>query len=355
MSPEHNSTPSHCPMTNPEAVLAIHPVRYGHSVSWVERDDGGILLLGAGGVFRTSHDAGLTWSDEVAGKDENGDDLVGAYGPVRLSGDGLGLVAAREGESGLGYDQELIFRRSDDEGRTWQRNRDGELLILRRPGGPFDYTCEPSVTEVTPGKLLMIMRTGLGRYFQAWSLDEGETWTRPQPTHLAGTHTPAQVRTLPNGHLLCVFTQHSEEEILQGFIRSRLSSTISRCGGKLWEHFQNVESIHPESHVAPGPITDIRPAGYYAMTETGGYENDAQHVVPLPVGWGRMSYPSVLVLKDRVLIAHTYSVCDEIGVRRGPTEDTNAKIKVLPMSWFYGGREPYENADLSKLDRAANP
>lgn len=244
---------------------------------------------------------------------------------------------------------------SDDDGETWQRNRDGELLIVREPGGPFDATFEPSVTEVAPAKLFMIMRTNLGRYFQAWSHDDGETWTRPQPTQLAGTHAPAQVRTLPNGHLLCVFTQQSEEEIRKGFVRTRLSSAISRTGGKLWEHFQNVESLHPEPFVPPGPIDNIRPEGCFSLTETGAIEGDARYVVPLPVGYGRWSYPSVLVLKDRVLIAHTYSWHDETGARRGVKDRSNARIKVLPLSWFYGGREPYGSPDLEDLEKAAVP
>lgn len=70
---------------------------------------------------------------------------------------------------------------SDDEGRTWQRNRDAELMILRDWSTHFSYVSEPSVAEVAPKRLLLFMRTGLGRVFQAWSNDEGETWTRPQP------------------------------------------------------------------------------------------------------------------------------------------------------------------------------
>ena len=68
---------------------------------------------------------------------------------------------------------------SDDDGRTWQRNRDGELMIISDWNTTFSYVNEPTVAEVEPGRLLMFMRTGLGRIFQAWSSDGGETWTRP--------------------------------------------------------------------------------------------------------------------------------------------------------------------------------
>ena len=62
---------------------------------------------------------------------------------------------------------------SDDDGRTWQRNRDGELVILHDWNATYSYVNEPSVAEVSPGRLLMVMRTGLGRLFQSWSDDNG--------------------------------------------------------------------------------------------------------------------------------------------------------------------------------------
>lgn len=242
---------------------------------------------------------------------------------------------------------------SDDDGTTWHRNRGGELLIVLEQAARLEPTFEPSVTEVSPGKLLMIMRTRLGRYFQAWSDDDGESWSRPQPTQLAGTHAPAQVRKLPgSGHLLCVFTQQSEEEVLKGFVRTRLSSAVSRNGGGLWEHFQNVESIHERTHCEPGPIRVLRPGGGYPMGEIGAVESNPDTVVPLPVGYGRWSYPSVLVLADRVLISHTYSYHDDRGLRQNAN---GSRLKVLPLSWFYGGRDPYDNPTLSSLSAPPRP
>jgi hypothetical protein len=102
---------------------------------------------------------------------------------------------------------------SDDDGRTWHRNADGELIILLDWSSEFSFTAEPSVTEVAPSKLLMVFRTGLGRLYQSWSHDNGETWTRPQPTALASSTAPAQVRSLPTGHLLMVWNQESEDEV----------------------------------------------------------------------------------------------------------------------------------------------
>lgn len=253
------------------------------------------------------------------------------------------------------FSASIVFY-SDDEGRTWQRNRDGEIFIILPYNNTFEMTAEPSVTEVKPGKLLMMMRTRLGRYFQAWSYDNGETWTRPQPTQLAGTEVPCQVGTFPDsGHLLCVFTQHNEEEIRRGLVRQRLSSAVSRNGGGVWEFFMNVESILEETHVEPGPIHYVRPEQGYTMGEWPAPENDSRCCTPLPENYGRWSYPSVLVLPDRVLISHTKgSWRKDAGLATTEESAYNAEIKVLPISWFYGGAvPPGESPVLIKLTKLA--
>lgn len=167
---------------------------------------------------------------------------------------------------------------------------------------------------------------------------------------------PAQLRKFPGtGHLLCVFTQQSEDEIRKGFVRTRLSSAISRNGGGVWEHFQNVESIHEQTHVEPGPIRHVCPEQRYSMGELPAPENDPQYVVPLPENYGRWSYPSVLVLKDRVLISHTKgSWRGATGLQSKEEAEYNSCLKVLPISWFYGGQDPkQESPVLKKLTELA--
>ncbi len=243
---------------------------------------------------------------------------------------------------------------SDDDGKTWNRNKDGELFVTLGFEEPRYSAAEPSVVEISAGKLLMIVRTGLGRLFQAWSEDNGETWSRLAPTQLAASRAPGQIHKFPKtGHLLCVWTQQSEKEIKQGFIRTRLSSAISRNGGGIWEHFQNIESIHEETHVEPGPVRLIRPEGQVLGHLAPALENDADYVMPLPEGYGRWSYPSVFVAEDRVLISHTYSVHDSKTSETAPRN--GSKLKVLPHSWFYGGQEPFESPLAKKISEAPRP
>ena len=249
---------------------------------------------------------------------------------------------------------------SDDDGRTWKKNQDGFLFILHDWSTGFDRVNEPSVAEVAPGRLLMVMRSTLGRLYQAWSTDNGDTWTRPQPMSLASTEAPAQIRKLPTGHLLIVWNQESEDEVKQGYNRTRLSSAISRNGGSVWEFFQNVQSLLPGTRVEPGPIHAVRPAQFYnkpgqaaAVREPENLGDSDSH--------GRWAYPSVFVMKDRVLIATTYSTYEQDPVKAQLNLSStqpgsyNQKLKVLPLKWFYGGKEPAPNPFLKEAYEPAKP
>ena len=328
-------------------------------------------------VFRTSDDLGRTWSEpvitnkgmlpahayqDVMLRTESGRIILPVYFAMGQShqkgapwhfthggflngnfvGSGPHTADPRFGASYVLY--------SDDEGKTWQKNSDGELLILTDYGGPFEIACEPSVAEVEPGKLLMILRTRLGRMFQSWSYDNGETWSRPKPTLLAGAQHPAQIRKIPGtGHLLVVWAQHDERELRQGYMRTRLSSAISRDGGVTWEHFQNIDSIHKGAHLKPGPIRIYAPEPTYPTSRSeGAPEFDPEYSVPMLEGYGSRSYPSVLVTKDRALIFYSYQHYSSTG-----DYICEARLKVLPVSWFYGGEDQMkESFILDKIRKA---
>jgi hypothetical protein len=144
------------------------------------------------------------------------------------------------------------------------------------------------------------------------------------------------VRKIPStGDLLVVWTQHNAEEMRRGLIRARLSSAISRTNGALWEFFQNVESIVEGARVEAGPIRFVRPAGLMGASPLDPDPVRApEEMVDIPASYTRCSYPSVFIHKDRVLIGHSNAYYDEKGEWRIP-----GRLKVLPLSWLYGGKE----------------
>ena len=118
---------------------------------------------------------------------------------------------------------------------------------------------------------------------------------------------------------------------------------------------QNVESILEGTHVEPGPIRYVRPETCYSMGELPARENDARYSAEYPEAYGRWAYPSVLVLRDRVLISHTYgSWKKDAGLMSKQEAEYNSRLKVLPIRWFYGGHDPAaETPVLDKLTKLA--
>ena len=228
---------------------------------------------------------------------------------------------------------------SDDDGRTWRRNGDGDLIIAIEYGNIYAACFEPTVAEIEPGRLIMMVRTGLGRLYQAFSDDDGDTWTRLQPTSLAADHSPAQIRRIPStGHLFLVWNQLSAEELHRGLNRTRVSCAVSRNGAGVWEFFQNVQSCIEPARVAPGPIRPTRPGEIHALAGLPAANLEGGSVEPLPDDYGNWSYPSCTVLDDRVLISHTYSLYDDAGQRINP--GGNSRLKVMPLRWAYGDNDP---------------
>jgi len=318
-------------------------------------------------LFWRSDDGGSTWK----GTDFPGGEEVISLASGRLLmvghiglGQSSGPMSALGGLGGVGkllkgqwtrtsghtYDPMFtccVAHYSDDGGRTWQRNRDGELIISLDPNTTFSFVNEPTATEVEPGKVLMLMRTGLGRQFQSWSYDGGETWTRPEPSSLASSTAPASVQTLPNGHLLVVWTQQSGDEIRRGYLRTRLSAAISRNGGSSWEFFQNIESLHEETRVEPGPVQRYAPEEYHFEPGRPAPERDPAYVTPATVH-NVFDYPGVFVYKDRVFITYNCRYFEEHQTEARLVVRHVIKLKVLPITWFYGGKEPADNPFLPR-------
>ncbi len=190
------------------------------------------------------------------------------------------------------------------------------------------------------------------------------------PTSLAASTTPCQIRTLPNGHLLMVWNQQSEEEAKRGYVRMRLSSAISRNGGSVWEFFQNIESAFETTRVEPGPIRLHKPEESHWEPGWPAPGRDGRMIEPLPNVniQGRWSYPSVVVAGDRVLVAHSYTTYDDdpdlatLVMAGGSGSKAwhkkgafNQKLRVFPIEWFYGGKEPADNPFLKRAHEAAVP
>lgn len=91
---------------------------------------------------------------------------------------------------------------SDDEGAHWRQSN----IIDLGGHGHHDGATEPALAELGDGRLLMLIRTSLDRFWQAFS-DEGRYWRRLEPTALDASSSPGCLLRLQSGRLCLVWNR----------------------------------------------------------------------------------------------------------------------------------------------------
>lgn len=240
--------------------------------------------------LRHSNDEGQTWGNEVQVSDGNGYYVMNNDRVVRLrSGRLLAPVSwVRESSGQASYCASCYY--SDDDGATWRAS--ATRLELPRRGA-----MEPGVVELRDGRVLMIIRTQLGRIYRSFSRDGGVTWSAAEPMTLVAPEAPATISRLPGGELLLVWNNNVDLSADHCGRRTPLTCAISRDEGETWENFKNLED-DPQLGFAYTSIAFVGPRGE-----------------------GRAPQP------DRALL--TYWVHD------GAAGRISLKLKSLPLEWFY--------------------
>ena len=214
-------------------------------------------------MMRTSGDEGKTWGTAKQISPEAKYTGLTNGRCIRLAS---GRILLEAWEGGFSY-----CYLSDDEGETWRESQ------RVKPG---DGSWEPAAIELKDGRVLMLMRTGLGGQYQSFSSDGGETWTEPVASALVGTAAPVSISRIPTtGDLLAIWNHNPGAPN-----RNPLTAAISKDEGATWVQFRNIEE---------GP-------------------DDA---------W---AYPAVTWVEDRALVTYF-----------NYTGGLSLQLKILPASWFY--------------------
>ena len=192
--------------------------------------------------LRRSSDGGRSWGDRVACTDQEDFFVINNDRAVRLSGGRIILPAAshRAGEGFMDSRAAVVFFCSDDDGRTW-RAADAKCSM------PVSSCCrsglqEPGVLELRPGVLQCWARTDLGRQYEMFSMDGGESWTACQPSRFTSPNSPLSMKRDANGAIYAVWNpipnyngRFSEEEAaVHG--RYPLAIAVSRDNGRTFSH-----------------------------------------------------------------------------------------------------------------------
>jgi hypothetical protein len=280
-------------------------------------------------LFSRSEDLGRTWTDPIFvdpifAVARNGTGTVLSEGRiiapvfVWLSADATG--ASEDADFSICYS--FVYF-SDDEGATWHKSG-SELFVSRDLGRAGGYSFEePVVAELADGRLLMYGRTEMGRPYRSLSADRGYSWSWPEPVHVASAYTPFLLKPIPGtADVLGVWTQASEEEVLAGLMRHRLTAAVSGDAGVSWEHFRNLESLDDTTRVAPPPDFRIirNESGYHPPTDTTRYHRTSVHL--------RVCYPSVAFVGDEVLVTYDFDAGPDQPGQHG------TKLRILPRQWL---------------------
>jgi len=293
-------------------------------------------------AFWRSADGGKTWSQpRRVSPVENFNQMPLNHVAVRaMSGRILFPVY------GQGY---VYVYRSDDDGATWQRSRDYVRSYYRYQGRSriLDED-EPCIVEVKPGSFLMLMRTDVGRLYESWSHDNGDTWTDGVPTELMSNNSPAQVAMIPGTtDLVVVFNQGNTAEARKELYRSRLSTAISRDGGRTWSSFQNIESSLEGTYIAPEPLNpEWTLAGLNLRNdELPGLGKKPPVTDKTAKGrlHGVFTYPAILFSKGNFLVGHA-----DLHWDAQRKYHAVGRTRVVPISWLYGGPNRKANPAVAK-------
>lgn len=159
---------------------------------------------------------------------------------------------------------DLVVFYSDDDGKTWKRIVLGTIpeheAIAPHQGVRWqNHGIEPSIVELSDGRLWIIIRTSQDNHYQAFSDDGGETWTKPEPSRFYGTITMPTFFRLNDGRIILFWCNttplpeldHDKQPELTKWERQGLGedlftnrdafhAAISADEGKTWTGFREV-------------------------------------------------------------------------------------------------------------------
>ena len=246
-----------------------------------------------------SHDGGATWVDRQRLLDGYNANF---FGFIRLRNGRL-VVVAEHLASQPGRWVVCSFVSADD-GRTWQRSN----LIDLGGHGHHDGAIEPTVAELSDGRLLILIRTNLDRFWQAFSDDGGRTWRTIQPSPLDASSAPGYLLRLQSGRLLLVWNRLHPE-------------------GGSW----------PKS--APGPAAEMGASWYREELSAAFSEDDgATWTTPLVLARqkeGQLSYPYVFERR-----AGELWITAGFAFRKGWEDPLPLRLKVSELELLGAAREP---------------
>ena len=121
----------------------------------------------------------------------------------------------------------------EDDGKTWKKSN---IIDLGKYGGYGDHGggCEAAIVELTDGRIWMLLRTPRGRFSEAFSADQGLTWTDIRPAKIEASSSPGVLQRLASGRIMLAWNRFAPGRPKRIGRREQLSVAFSEDDGKTW-------------------------------------------------------------------------------------------------------------------------
>lgn len=172
--------------------------------------------------------------------------------------DGKRVVVAGHYGTQAGLPKACFSFVSDDDGITWQQS--SLITTPNHDGGGFHDgirwnhgAAEPTILELSDGRLWMFIRTSQDNHYQSFSDDGGMTWSEATPSSFYGTITMPTAGKLRDGRLLFLWSNTTplpEVNNTNGIWddvftnRNAIHAAISSDDGKTWIGFRELYLDH---------------------------------------------------------------------------------------------------------------
>lgn len=148
------------------------------------------------------------------------------------------------------YDCNVAY--SDDDGTSWHLSTPD--LRVQVPDIVSAYgAVEPVVLEMKDGRVWMLIRTQMGRFYESFS-PNGSDWSEPEPTPLISSDSPAGLARLTDGRIVLLWNNCLRFPYAYGG-RHVLHAAISSDEGKSWRGYREV-ARDPFNNQPPPPRGD---------------------------------------------------------------------------------------------------
>ncbi|MBS1850527.1 MAG: exo-alpha-sialidase [Acidobacteria bacterium] len=120
---------------------------------------------------------------------------------------------------------------SDDGGDTWKQSPDE--LTIPTPDLFAIGAAEPVVLELKDGRVWMLIRSQMGRYYESFSSDGGERWSAARPSAIVASESPVALVRLPDQRILMIWNEAERYPYAYGG-RHVLHAAVSADEGRTW-------------------------------------------------------------------------------------------------------------------------